>query len=411
MAAHKRKRAQRTVRSEAYGKGSVYEDSAGRWYFQPPPFEKRRLKPERCEDEQAALLAQADHLAQRKAKVDLLNTLMTAAWFDFWFTEHVLPDLKPKSAEWYRFIIRTYIVPAIGHKPLREVSGDHLIKLQNILRKHLAPSVVRRVNKMMDKAFKKAVVLNKIPHNPMDAVEPPRVPRTKKEALTMDQQQRLRAELEGDRLELLYDLMLLQGLRRGEALGLLISEYDRKKGTLRISGQIQTIEGRTRRSGSPKSENSIRDLPLTPRQRALAETCLDRLAEERRAKGMEWKEHGLLFPSEKGTPIIPRNLNRHWYDTCVRAGVTPSVSPPEKMKGVSGPKPTKRIATGGKVPLHNMRHTAASRLDATGASPAVTAAILGHGPGSVTASYIHPALSSLLDALLSSEREMLRQAA
>lgn len=411
MAAHKRKRAQRTVRSEAYGRGSVYQDRQGRWYFQPPPFEKRRFKPERCESEDAATLAQANHLAQRKAKVDLLNTLMTAAWFDFWFTEHVLPDLKPKSAEWYRFIIGKYIVPAIGHKPLKEVNGDHLIKLQNILRKHLAPSVVRRVNKMMDKAFKKAVVLKKIPHNPMDAVEPPRVPRTKKEALTMEQVAKLREEIEGDRLELLYDLMLLQGLRRGEALGLLISEYDRKRGTIRISGQIQTIEGRTRRSGSPKSDNSIRELPLTPRQRMLAERQLDTLAEERRAKGMDWKEHGLLFPSSNGTPIIPRNLNRHWYGSCVRAGVVPSVAPEAKPKGTSGPKPTKRIATGKPIPLHNLRHTAASRLDAVGASPAVTAAILGHGPGSVTASYIHPSINSLLDALLSSEREMLRRAA
>jgi integrase len=53
-----------------------------------------------------------------------------------------------------------------------------------------------------------------------------------------------------------------------------------------------------------------------------------------------------------------------------------------------------------------MRHTAATRLDATKASPAVTAAILGHGPATVTGNYIHVGMREKLDALLASERLM-----
>jgi integrase len=406
MAASRRRRA-KTVRSEAYGKGSVYQDGNGIWWFQPPPKDGKRIKRERYATEAAAELAQAHHLADRKKKVDQTELPTVEFWFRFWFREHVKPGLKPKTIEWYEFIIDTYIIPAIGHMILKEVTGDHLIALQNMLREHLAIRTVARVHAMLNRAFKKALVSRKIDYNPVDAVEAPRVPRAKKGAFTMQEIAKIRGALEGDRLELLYDLMYLDGLRRGEALGLLLMEC--LEGAITVSGQIQTIDGNTSRSGSPKSDNSIRTLPLTERQRNLLRTHLERISEERRSKG--WQEHGLLFPSTNGTPILPRNLNRHWYNVLIRAGIIASVEPAPSPSGKSGPKPTKRVATGKKIPLHQLRHTAASRLNSIKATPRVIQGILGHGPGTVSEGYIHPEQWEMLEALELSEQFMLRKAA
>lgn len=408
MAAPKRRRA-KTVRSEAYGKGSVYRDSDGRWWFQPPPKDKRRIARKHYPTEDAAKLAQTNHLEERKRKIDQTELPTVDFWFTFWFREHIKPGLKPKTVEWYAFIIDTYIRPAIGHMILKEVTGDHLIALQNNLREHLSIRTVARVHAMLNRAFKKALVSRKIDYNPVDAVEAPRVPRAKKKAFTMGEVAKLRQAIEGDRLELLYDLMWLDGLRRGEVLGLLISEC--ANGSITVSGQIQTINGETKRSGSPKSDNSIRTLPLTERQKSLLDQHLTRVSSERRAAGIAWKEQNLLFPTTNGTPIAPRNLNRHWYNLLMKAGIITSIEPAAKPKGVSGPKPSKRIPTGKKIPLHQLRHTAASRLNSAKTTPRVIQGILGHGPGTVSEGYIHPDRAELLEALEQAEQIMLRKAA
>ena len=406
-----RARKPRTLRTETYGKGSIYQDKRGVWWYQPPPKDGRRLTRIRAASEQAARLAQKDHLAKREQGVAVSDIPLTKEWFEFWLREHVAPGLEASTVAWYRYLMEHYILPAIGEIRLDAVTSDRLILLQNQLRQHLALRTVGRIHELLNRSFRKATVARKIPFNPMDAVERPRVPRTKQESFTEEEIAAIRKAVRGHRLEPLYDLAFLQGFRRGELLGLLISEYDRTAGTIKVSGQVQTVAGTTQRKGKGKSDNATRIVPLTPRQQQLLEAHLAWLAEERARLGTDWKEHGLLFPSTKGTPIIPRNLNRHFYDLLVDAGVIASEAPPEKQPGMSGPRRTKRIATGEKEALHKLRHTAATRFDTVKATKAQQKAIMGHSPGDVTEGYVHPPLTELRAVLVAAEREMLRWAA
>jgi site-specific recombinase XerD len=85
-----------------------------------------------------------------------------------------------------------------------------------------------------------------------------------------------------------------------------------------------------------------------------------KLQEARRSLGTEWKEHGLVFPSEVGTPIIPRNLVRHFKSILKRAGL------PQTIR------------------FHDLRHSCATLLVAQGVHPRVAMEILGHSRISVT---------------------------
>jgi integrase len=386
MARRSTKRKPRTLRTETYGKGSVYQDKAGRWWYQPPAKDGKRLPRRRAATEQAARLVQKDHLAKRGAGVAVSDIPTVREWFTFWLREYVAPDLEESTLVWYRYIIEIHILPAIGDAPIDQVTSDHLIVLQNELRKHLATRTVARIHDVLDRAFKKATVSRKIPYNPMDAIERPRVPRSVQRAMTPAHAAQLRAAVTGHRLELLYDLMFLQGFRRGEALGLLISEYDADRGIIRVSGQVQTVSGVTRRKGKPKSAAGVREVPITPRQQVLFKEHLERLADERARLGIEWKEHFLLFPSSRGTPMRPRNLNRHYDDLQARLGI---------------PHYT----------LHTLRHTAATVMDSVRATKAQQRAIMGHSPGDITDGYIHPGIAELRAVLLDAERELLRWAA
>lgn len=388
MARRKTVRKQRTLRTETYGKGSVYQDKRGSWWYAPPAKNGQRLKPIRSVSEQAARLAQKDHLAKLDQNVLVTGIPTVKAWFEFCLKEHIAPGLEESTVEWYRYLIEHYILPAIGEAQLDMVTSDHLIMLQNQLRKRLGLRTVARIHELLDRVFKKAVTSSprKIPFNPMDAVERPRIPRSPQKAYQPAHAAAFRRAVQGHRLELLYDLMFVQGFRRAEALALLITEYDAERGVLKVSGQVQTVKGVTVRKGKTKSDAGVRFVPLTPRQQAMMQAHLERLAEERRRLGVEWKEHGLLFPSERGTPIIPRNLNRHYYQTQEKAAI---------------PHYT----------LHATRHTAATAFDTAKASKPQQKAIMGHSPGDVTEGYIHPDVDELYKVLVAAEDVQLRWAA
>jgi integrase len=333
-------------------------------------------------------MAQRDHLTRREQGVAVSGIPTVTEWFGFWLREHIAPlGLEDSTLNWYRYIVEHYILPAIGTLQLDLVTADHLIMLQNQLRKNLAVRTVARVHELLERAFKKAAVSRKIPFNPMDAVERPRVPRSPQKAYTAAHAVAFRRAVAGHRLELLYDLMFIQGFRRGEALALLIAEYDGARGVIKVSGQVQTITGKgTARKGKTKSESGVREVPLTPRQQRMMEKHLQGLADERSRMGLEWKEHGLLFPSERGTPIIPRNLNRHYYQMQERAGI---------------PHYT----------LHALRHTSATTMDAVKATKAQQRAIMGHSAGDVTEGYIHPDIAELYGVLVAAENRQMEWAA
>jgi integrase len=386
MARRKAARKQRTLRTETYGKGSIYQDKRGAWWYGPPAKDGQRIKPIRALTEQEARLAQKDHLAKRDQGVSVVSIPTVTSWFEFCLIQHIAPGLEESTVEWYRYLIEHYILPAIGDAQLDLVTSDHLIVLQNQLREKLSIRTVARIHELLDRVFKKAAVSRKIPYNPMDAVERPRVPRSPQKAYEPAHAAAFRRAVAGHRLELLYDLMFVQGFRRAEALALLITEYDSVRGVLKVSGQVLTTKGQTKRKGKTKSDSGVRLVPLTPRQRAMMDAHLERLADERKRRGMDWKEHGLLFPSEVGTPMIPRNLNRHYYQTQEKAQI---------------PHYT----------LHATRHTAATAFDSVKATKPQQKAIMGHSPGDVTEGYIHPAIEELYTVLTAAEQVQLRWAA
>ncbi len=108
------------------------------------------------------------------------------------------------------------------------------------------------------------------------------------------------------------------------------------------------------------SESSKRILPVAPSLLTLLRQHWRNQQEERLLLGVEWKEHGLIFASEVGTPKSPRNLEREWY----------------RFREASGLPNT--------INFHLLRHSVASWLDEVGATEAVVAAVLGHATQSVT---------------------------
>ncbi len=119
--------------------------------------------------------------------------------------------------------------------------------------------------------------------------------------------------------------MLAFGLRRGEALGLSWSALDWNAATLKVTQAVKRVRDRTATSerrthlviGEVKTTRSRRTLFLTPELVELLRSHRARLAEERMAIGLAWREHDLIFPSALGTPLDPDNVS-HWFSRICR---------------------------------------------------------------------------------------------
>src|SRR4051812_39568278 len=116
---------------------------------------------------------------------------------------------------------------------------------------------------------------------------------------------------EGHRLYPLYVVAATTGLRRGELLGLRWTDLDLDNGTLTVEQTVQRANGQLHLSGA-KTESSEGVIPL-PEWTWLVLLDHQEAQEAERARLDEaWRDNDLVFPSEIGTPMEPRNLNRHF---------------------------------------------------------------------------------------------------
>jgi len=78
-----------------------------------------------------------------------------------------------------------------------------------------------------------------------------------------------------------------------------------------------------------------------------------RQADDRLLAGDRWQEHGLVFTTRTGAPILPRNLVREFKALLQRSALPP-------------------------IRFHDLRHSCASMLAANGVPARVAMDVLGH---------------------------------
>lgn len=167
------------------------------------------------------------------------------------------------------------------------------------------------------------------------------------------------ARAASDALYAAYVLVLVLGLRKGEALGLAWGDVQLDAREVTICHQLQRVGGRLLHRET-KTESSDATLPLP-------DICLNALAlrQEEQNKAMAvagpaWQPGpALVFTTRYGTPIEPRNFNRSFANRIASAGVPP-------------------------ITVHDARRTCASLLVDLDVHPRVAMQVLRHARISIT---------------------------
>jgi integrase len=318
----------------------------------------------------------------------------TQRWMD-----KVVTNLKPKTQRFYRQTSEHYVLPYLGERtPMKRVSPEYIVDMLNRMRRAgYAEQTIDHAYTVGKTIFEQARKWRKIMYNPFDMVDPPTVKTVEPTPLSAAEVAALRYAVEAHRLYALYELAWTLGIRKAELLGLTLVGLDLQAATITVSQQVLDLDDGP--SIEPYTKNDkVRTLPLTARLVALCRIRLEQLLAER---GEGWIEHGLLFPSERGTPMSERNLDRHFKAACVKAQI--------RLRDTG--KRTKKDAPiyTSDLNFHLLRHTSLSWLGDTGANDMVIKAIAGHADKNVTDRYVHVSLEAMREAVERLEQGKLTQ--
>lgn len=226
----------------------------------------------------------------------------------------------------------------------------------------LSDSTIRTTYTVLRAALDGAVRDGLLARNPAAVVKRPGVERTEaKHVDAIDVTALLSAAKESKtRYYAPMALIAATGLRKGEALALQWADLDldRDKGSLNVRGTLSRVGGKLTVT-EPKTQRSRRTVPLSPSVVSLLTAHrLTQDAEKEEAANL-WRENGLVFATEFGAPVDPRNMLRAVEVAAKRAGLT-------------------------NVVVHTLRHSAAVSWLESGTHIKAVADLLGHSSIAIT---------------------------
>jgi integrase len=345
------------------GEGSVFQDDRGYWNVQIPLRRVRgRMTYKRIRCKTLAGLHQKRKEFERKVALGLVVTTKCPTVETFlqeWLTQTVPMRNRYSTVQSYQQLTRDYLIPHLGSYQLDELERKHVQAMINTIARERAPRTVRNVRAVLRRALNVAMRDGLVNRNVANLVDLPRAAKPKIRTLTAEEARRLLAAIEQHRLRALYWTALLLGLREGELCGLRLEDLNLEAATLHPGQAVQRQEGKL--VFVPlKTDASQESLPVPKPLLTVLRTHIAALEEQRSVAG--WREHGLLFPSEVGTPLEPRNLVRH-FKAVLKAAALPN------------------------IPFHNLRHTCGTLLAVLGAHPRMIQAVLRHASHHTTMMY------------------------
>ncbi|MBO0802773.1 MAG: tyrosine-type recombinase/integrase [Nocardiopsaceae bacterium] len=336
-------------------------------------------------------------LKAKAAKIPIPTATPTVSeYFPYWLEEVIKPNREDNTYSHYELMGRLHVIPGVGHKKIDpkkltvRVVQAWLNKMPGICQccaqekdaKRRKPKCCAIGECCEDYPSKRVIeaargalraMLNHAMHEELidrNVAELAKLPKARKRlrrrnSWTVTEARKFleSSRDENDPLYPLWVLILVLGLRKGEALGLVEPpegwRYDDEENALvDLEWQLQRVGGHPLTHKQVlKADGSTDTLPLP----AICLTAL-KIARHNResARSDDWPEtcicgarHQLVLTTRNGLPIEPRNVNRAFDVRCARYGVR-------------------------RITIHDTRRTCGSLLAALDVHPRVAMQILRH---------------------------------
>lgn len=293
-----------------------------------------------------------------------------------WITDSWLPmtaaRVKPSTLHSYRRNLEIHVLPVLGGKTLQHITPTMLNALYAQLasddgaRDPLSAKTISYIHTIIHKALADAVDTDLIARNAADRAKPPRPSRrssTRIQSWDADELRAFLAHVASARLEAVWRLAAMTGMRRGEVLGLRWADVDLDNARLSVRQTVIAV-GYDVVTSTPKS-HSARVINLDDETVTKLREHRERQDAERVEWGLDYQEADLVVAKENGEPIHPHVFSQSFERITRNAGLRP-------------------------IRLHDLRHTHASLALKAGVPVKVVSERLGHeSPAFTLKQYAH----------------------
>ena len=345
-------------RRRGRGEGSIWQLRNGRWRAQVQRDGERVSHG--ADTKQACL----EWLRKMQYKLDGGlkiggDRILLEEYLQEWM-ESVQLTLRPKTHHQYGRNIQLHIIPHIGKMTLKALSQRSLERFYaDLSRDGCGAYTIGYVHRILHRALGKAVLYGYIAANPATGISLPRQQAKEMLVLDADQIGRLLTAASTNRLESLFHLAAVTGMRQAELMALKWVDVHWSTGLLHVHRQLSRVPHQGWSFTEPKTRAGRRMVPIGPGAIEALRRQKARQTIERAAAGKKWQDHDLVFATTTGTPMDAQNLRKVFVAILREAGL------PE-------------------VRFHDLRHSAASLMLNHGVPVLVVSKILGHANPSIT---------------------------
>ena len=196
--------------------------------------------------------------------VDFDDTSTFGEYAEIWLRVYKAPYLRKNSMLALKNALENHIYPYLYNVPLKKIS-QYQIQMVVAPLATASKSLNDKVVQALRGIFNAAVDNNLIAKSPVPSLlRVGGVKTQEKNALTIEQSQRLLEATKGTRAYLFCLLALQTGMRRGEICGLMWSDIDLDAKVIHVKHNAILTSGQTTVSEALKTSAAVRDIPIPP---------------------------------------------------------------------------------------------------------------------------------------------------
>ena len=286
------------------------------------------------------------------------TNITVSDWLQKWLEVYIVPTGSPTTLVGYKGMIRRYIDPRLGHLQVQEMNAlavqiwVNKLKVSPSSGEPLTAGTIKHTYHVLRGAMDKAVQAGLIHRSPCAGIQLPKGEKKKPVIYDETQIQQLLDFARGTEMELIIDLELCMGMRRGELLGLQWQDVNWEKNQIHIIRSRVAVDGKSVVK-QPKTESGTRtlDVPeiLMKKLKAYKVKCM----EQKIRVGRRLLEEDFIIVHPDGKPIYPEYVSQMFTKLQKRANLP-------------------------KCRFHDLRHLCASIMVKQGVEVKVAQERLGH---------------------------------
>jgi integrase len=323
---------------------------------------------------------------QRYLDSQIITGNMTVdEWYNYWIDNYKNGIVADNTSKNYKTRYKQNIKQSIGHIRLEDVRQLHCQKILNDMcdNGRYSYGTIELTQITLHAIFKDAVKNNFIKSNPADDIKIKREMKkeTTRRVLTRKEQREFVEYAKNSLYENAYCLVLQTGLRAGEIGGLKWEDIDFDKKCIYVQRTLlQEASKGGFYFGVPKSETSVRTIPLTDEAlRILKAQKLKQSKLKMKSKDWHYEWDGLIFTTINGNPVGASTFRM------MMIRIINNINQDRQVLSEDGKYEEFEHAY-----MHSLRHTFATRAIENGVQPKVLQKIMGHSTLEVTMDlYVH----------------------